>query len=244
MHDVNTRRSRTLSRAALVCALGGVLTLGGSGPLYQLELLPLRGAYAGIAMALALAVTAIVIAMRLIAHGPGGHTRMQQLASGLAVGIAAFTIVVPARAYLRARSAPPLHDITTDLHEPPLFTVLNDVEADAKLTRSPVDDALQRQHYPDITPLMLPVSTDMAFEEVLETMAELDWPVDDGSKDEGRVEATVRSPWFGFRDDIVVRLTAVGDETRVDVRAVSRDGRDDGGRNAAHVREFLAELRR
>jgi uncharacterized protein (DUF1499 family) len=242
MHDVNTGRSRTLARAALICALAGVLTLGASGPLYQLELLPLGAAYAGMAMAIAFALTAGAIAARLVTRRP--PTRTQQLVVGLVLALAAFTIVVPARAHLRARSAPPLHDITTDFHEPPLFTILEDVEAPSRLTRSAADDALQREHYGDIEPLLLPVSTDMAFEEVLETMAELDWPVADGSEDEGRIEATVRSPWFGFRDDIVVRLTAVSDETRVDVRSVSRDGRNDGGRNAAHVREFLAELRR
>jgi uncharacterized protein (DUF1499 family) len=245
MQDVNTaRKPRTLARGALVAALAGLLTLGGSGPLYQLEVLPLGVAYAGVGIAIALAVGAIGTAARLIARHRAAHTRMQQLAAAVALALAAFTIVVPARAYLRARTAPPLHDITTDLHQPPLFTVLDDVEAPAKLTRSAGDDALQRERYPDIAPLVLPVSTDMAFEEVLETMAELDWPVADGSEDEGRVEATVRSPWFGFRDDIVVRLTAVADQTRVDVRAVSRDGRNDGGRNAAHVREFLTELRR
>jgi len=244
MHDVNTQRSPTLARAALVCAVAGLVTLGASGPLYQLELLPLGGAYAGVAIAIALALTALGIAVRLIALRPAAHAGMQPLAGALALAIAAFTIVLPARAHLRARSAPPLHDITTDLHEPPVFTVLNDVEAPSQLTRSALDDALQRERYPDIAPLVLPVPTDMAFEEVLETMTELDWPVADGSKDEGRVEVTVRSPWFGLRDDIVVRLTAVADETRVDVRAVARDGRNDGGRNAEHVRDFLAELRR
>jgi uncharacterized protein (DUF1499 family) len=244
MHDVGTVRSRTRARAALGCAVAGLLTLGASGPLYQLEMVPLGGAYAGVATAIALALAAITIAVWFLARRPGASSPTHQLAAASALLIAAFTIVKPALTYLRDQAAPPLHDITTDLHQPPLFTVLDDVEAPSKLARSPADDALQRAHYPDIAPLVLPVSTDMAFEEVLETMAELDWPVADGSEDDGRIEATVRSPWFGFRDDIVVRLTAVADQTRVDVRAVSRNGQNDGGRNAAHVREFLAELRR
>jgi uncharacterized protein (DUF1499 family) len=244
MHEAGTLRSRTPARAAVGCAIGGLLVLGASGPLYQLDVLPLGGAYLGVAMAIALAITAITIAVWFVARRPRAHHPTQVLAAASALLIATFTIVVPARAYLRARAAPPLHDITTDLHQPPLFTVLDDVEAPSKLTRSPADDALQRERYPDIATLVLPVSTDMAFEEVLETMADLDWPVADGSEHDGRIEATVRTPWFGFRDDIVVRLTAVADQTRVDVRAVSRTGQNDGGRNAAHVREFLAELRR
>ena len=105
-------------------------------------------------------------------------------------------------------------------------------------------DALQVAAYPDIKPIVLPVPTDMAFEEVLETLADLDWAVADGSEEDGIVETTVRSAWFGFKDDIVIRLTAMEGQTRVDVRAVTRDGSNDGGRNADHVREFLAELQR
>ena len=56
---------------------------------------------------------------------------------------------------------------------------------------------------------------------------------------EGRLEATDRTRWFGFRDDVVVRVTAEGTGTRVDVRSVSRVGRSDLGTNARRIRRFL-----
>ena len=59
----------------------------------------------------------------------------------------------------------------------------------------------------------------------------------------GRIEASDRSRWFGFTDDIVVRIAASGSGSRVDVRSSARLGRSDFGVNAARVRAYLAELR-
>jgi uncharacterized protein (DUF1499 family) len=59
----------------------------------------------------------------------------------------------------------------------------------------------------------------------------------------GRLEATARTPWFGFYDDVVVRVRAQGTGSRVDVRSVSRVGRSDVGMNAKRIREFTRRLR-
>jgi len=59
----------------------------------------------------------------------------------------------------------------------------------------------------------------------------------------GRIEATDSTFWFGFIDDVVVRLTPETDGgTRVDVRSVSRVGLGDAGANARRVRNFLFDL--
>jgi uncharacterized protein (DUF1499 family) len=60
---------------------------------------------------------------------------------------------------------------------------------------------------------------------------------------DGRIEASDRSFWFGFTDDIVIRIAASDTGSRVDVRSVSRVGRSDFGVNAARVRAYLAKLR-
>ena len=59
----------------------------------------------------------------------------------------------------------------------------------------------------------------------------------------GRIEASDRSRWFGFTDDIVIRVAAADSGSRVDVRSSSRRGRSDFGVNAARVRAYLAALR-
>ena len=229
-------------RHTIAGAVAAVLILGASGPLYQLELLSLSQAYVGVGLAVALGAVAFVSSLRLLIIR-GRQRQMRSTAAAIGAGaIALFTIVVPMQVLQHDRRAAPVHDITTDFENPPAFDVLLDVEPDTP--RPARADAVQRQSYPDIKPIVLPVTADMAFEEVLETFTELDWPVADGNHDAGVIEGTLRTPWFGFRDDVVVRLTPVGDQTRVDVRSVSRDKTDDGGRNAEHVREFLVELQR
>jgi len=230
-------------RVALGGAIGAILLLGASGPLYQLELLPLAAAYGGVVLAAVIGVGLLLWSLHFLVAAKGGSRH--RLKAVITAGLTTFTIVVPVHDRLRARAAPALHDVTTDLHDPPTFKTLSDVEAPEKLVRSPQTDAVQSRAYPDVRPLTLPVPTDEAFEEVLETFAELDWPVTDGNQDDGLIEGTIRSPWFGFRDDIVVRLAPEADgQTRVDVRSIARDGRNDGGRNAEHVKDFIEELQR
>jgi len=235
-----------LARVALLLAGTAMLVLIGSGPMYQLELASLDAAYAGLGLAAVIGAAALLAGMATVVVSVRVRS-IPHMAFGLTsalLGIAA--VAIPIRARADAAAAAPLHDISTDLRDPPAFKILaSDYdESPATLQRDPATDALQQRAYPDIQPLMLPVGTADAFEEVLETMNEFDWPVADASQREGRVEVTIRSPWFGFRDNLVIRLTAAGNSTRVDVRSVSRDGANDMGRNAEHIREFLAELRK
>jgi uncharacterized protein (DUF1499 family) len=60
---------------------------------------------------------------------------------------------------------------------------------------------------------------------------------------EGRLEATDTTFWFGFKDDVVVRVRPDGTGSRVDVRSLSRVGRSDLGMNARRIRRFLERLR-
>ena len=69
------------------------------------------------------------------------------------------------------------------------------------------------------------------------------WEIVAAVPEEGRLEATDRTRWFGFRDDIVVRVRSDGPGTRVDVRSVSRVGRSDLGTNARRIRGFMDALR-
>ena len=62
--------------------------------------------------------------------------------------------------------------------------------------------------------------------------------------EEGRIEATDTTRFFGFKDDIVVRIRPVNGGARVDVRSKSRVGLGDAGTNAKRVREFLERMRR
>ena len=62
--------------------------------------------------------------------------------------------------------------------------------------------------------------------------------------DQGRIEATDTTLWFGFKDDIVVRVTPLDSASRIDVRSVSRVGKSDVGTNATRIRNYLSKIQR
>jgi uncharacterized protein (DUF1499 family) len=73
---------------------------------------------------------------------------------------------------------------------------------------------------------------------------DLGWTVVAVDSAAGRLEATDRTRWFGFYDDVVVRVApAAGGGSRIDVRSLSRVGGSDVGTNAARVRRVLRALR-
>ena len=103
--------------------------------------------------------------------------------------------------------------------------------------------AAQRAAYPDIETLVLGHPPDRVVELARETAEARGWAIVAVDTDAGRVEATETTSWFGFKDDIVVRVRPATGGARVDVRSVSRVGLGDLGANAARIREFLARLR-
>jgi len=60
--------------------------------------------------------------------------------------------------------------------------------------------------------------------------------------EKGTIEATETTFWFGFKDDVVIRIRPEGAGSRVDVRSKSRVGKSDLGANAARIRRFAAAL--
>src|SRR5204862_6048709 len=94
-----------------------------------------------------------------------------------------------------------------------------------------------------ILPLNLALPPGAAFHRALSAAHEMGWTIVTPGDVAGRIEASDRSRWFGFTDDIVVRITASGSGSRVDVRSSARLGRGGFGVNAARVRDYLATLR-
>ncbi len=159
---------------------------------------------------------------------------------GLLAGMLAFGVQWQMRQ--RAKEVPPIHDITTDTDNPPRFVAAealrrgapNGIEyAGAKIASQ------QKQAYADIVPLALNLAPAEAFARCLEAARSLGWAIDAAVPGEGRIEATDTTPFFGFKDDIVVRITQTAAGSRVDVRSASRVGRSDLGTNARRVRAFL-----
>jgi uncharacterized protein (DUF1499 family) len=162
--------------------------------------------------------------------------------TGFLLGLVA--VVLPYSWQRRIRTAPPLQDVTTDLDNPPAFVAIVPVRADAEvaLERAPLLVTQQREGYPDLAPVTLSLPADRVFNRALDVVQRLGWETVGSDQAAGRIEATDTSAWFGFKDDVVVRVTPWGAGARVDVRSVSRLRRNDGGEGARRIREFLDAL--
>ena len=148
--------------------------------------------------------------------------------------------------YRTAREVPAIHDITTDTENPPGFVAILPLRKDARNPATyggPEVAAQQREAYPAVRPLVLDGTPEQVFPLALRAAREMGWAVVASDPSQGRIEATATTFWFGFKDDVVVRLSSAGGKTRVDVRSVSRVGRSDVGTNARRVRAYLAKLR-
>jgi uncharacterized protein (DUF1499 family) len=166
-------------------------------------------------------------------------------APGVIVGL--LVVSVPSAVVLSARGAPAIHEITTDLDNPPPFVAILPLRASAANPPEyggPEVAEQQRRAYPDIQPLVLHGDRAEAFGLVMNVVRDLGWEVVASDASSGRIEAVDTTFWFGFKDDVVIRITgtAEGEDARVDIRSKSRVGRGDVGTNARRVRELLRRL--
>ena len=144
-----------------------------------------------------------------------------------------------------AQRVPHIHDITTDTENPPRFVSVQPFRKNAENSAEyggPGVAAQQHTAYPDIVPLTLPMPPAQVFERALATARHRGWLIVDANPDEGRIEATATTFWFGFKDDVVIRIVPVPGGSRLDMRSVSRVGVSDVGTNAARIRSYLKEL--
>jgi uncharacterized protein (DUF1499 family) len=163
---------------------------------------------------------------------------------GLVVALAAF--LVPWSARNGARGLPSIHDITTDTRNPPAFVTVAPLRADAPNPVAYPGDSVaaqQQKAYPDLKPLFLALPRHQAFQEAEIAARAMGWEIVEADREEGRIEATDQTFWFGFKDDVVIRVTSEGGVSRVDVRSKSRVGRGDAGANAERIRDYLERLR-
>ena len=158
----------------------------------------------------------------------------------------------PATILVPGMFLPAIHDISTDLANPPRFTAAMFSRPewanalDHPGANSTVAEA-QRRAFPLVEPLLLEMETDEAYALALKTAEQQGWRVSARLEprevgDEGRVEAVATTPIMAFADDIVIRVSAAEGGTLFDVRSVSRFGKSDLGRNAARIQKILLSI--
>ena len=186
--------------------------------------------------------------------------------------LALIAVLIPAlglgyAGYVRAsaQNIPPIHDVSTDLTDPPAFSAAvvaarakvpggNGLDLlTAKLPDNPRFGPLagkavvdvHRQAYGDIKALVTDTPAAEAFQVALDAaQAQPGWVIDRSDQASGAIEAHATSFWYGFTDDIAIRVRSLPDSsgTTIDMRSVSRVGLSDLGANAKRVRGYLASL--
>jgi uncharacterized protein (DUF1499 family) len=192
-----------------------------------------------------LLAAAVSIAGLIVYRRPFSRLRLILSISGLVIGL--LVVGVLWSWWHTAQTVPAIHDITTDTENPPAFVSILPLRKDAPNTADyggPEIAAKQKTAYPDLAPAMLPLPPPPAFEQALRAARDMGWTIINSNPAEGRIEATDTTLWFGFKDDIVIRIVAAGQGSRVDVRSVSRVGRSDVGTNAKRIRRFLERLKK
>lgn len=236
------------SRIAIFCAAAAVVTAA----LHRVSLLQtpvaLTIAYLLVAGAALALLMALVAGLDIWVTGRPGSARVFV---GAIVGLG--ILAVPVAVWAMSLHYPALYDVTTDLAEPPEFTMAKE-ERGAETNPISYDGerfaALQRQDYPDLKSLTIPRATDETYELVLQALHKLKFkptlevPPDDEDDSPGFIEFSEHTQVLGLIDDIVIRVLGSDDDrsARVDVRSASRYGPTDFGRNADHVRTILKEV--
>ena len=246
-----------LSRVAAAVALAGLIAALISGWGYENGHWDLGKAFKMIEYALKGGGAAAAVGLLILVVGFFGSKAGQSgalIALVIGGGVAGFLFLQIAP----AASLPMIHDITTDVQDPPQFVDIVALRADSpntleyigttakanrKATEERLVSELQLEAYPNIKPLMLALSADDAFALAVRVAQEQSWDIvaiDDQAR---RIEATDTTKWFGFKDDIIILVHAEADgQARVDMRSISRVGLSDVGLNAKRIGAYLAEL--
>jgi uncharacterized protein (DUF1499 family) len=239
--------AKTSTKVLLVSALALLVVLL-TGPLgYKFDLVPLEPSLISLLIALVGgALVSIIGFVYLIIALRNEHTGDRNLlVLVIFLGLLPSVFVLPQMS--RAQSVPAIHDITTDTDNPPTFVAVVPLRKGAP---NPVDygteewpaqklGAATMQAYPDLEPLRAEMSVADAIERAETVLLQMGLEIVAKESLEGRLEATATTFWFGFKDDVVIRIVGDGEEAVIDLRSKSRVGQSDIGANADRIREFI-----
>ncbi len=232
-----------LPRLALALALIAAALLLAAGPGTRLALWDFRAGFQLFAWAAftGLAAAASAFVMLLIGQLRRAHGAMLGVALMLGLGVA----FVPWNGMRQAKKVPPIHDISTDTTHPPGFVAILPLRAGAanSATYGGAEVAQQQaKAYPDIRPYVTGDAPSLVYDHALKVAHSMGWQIVASDPASGRIEATATTAWFGFKDDVVIRIEPASGGSRVDMRSVSRVGQSDVGTNASRIRAFMQRL--
>jgi len=240
-------RTSPLAALGVTVVVGGVIAMIASAFGYRQGFWTLPAAYTILRDGVLVTSGGTVIALAGALRTRPGSGRRGFVAAVLATALGAAAAGSVIAQYQVARHAPPIHDITTDPIDPPAFVTLHAARVDAPNGTDyggPDVAAQQQAAFPDIVPARLTAPPAEAFARALAAARAMGWQIASADSAAGRIEATATTTWFGFTDDIVVRVTPAPQGSRIDVRSASRRRQGDAGTNAGLVRQYLQRLTR
>lgn len=212
------------------------------GPLYKYGIVDLGTAFTGFKFGVFAGGAALIMLLLQALF------KRQTLTFGntlVTVMFSAIAIIMPLSMLSKAKSVPLIHDVSTDLKNPPEFVAIVPLRADAP---NPVEYAgeetaeQQRTAYPELQTLIYTQSKSELMETTEQSVDNLGWELVNTDPSAGIIEATDTTTWFGFKDDVVIRVIDNGNERLVDIRSKSRIGGSDLGKNAERIHDFIDEL--
>jgi uncharacterized protein (DUF1499 family) len=224
----------------LIAGILALILLLVSGPLYQAEILGLMNAFLAMRIALIVGAVALVLALIQVIFM---RKSISWPVTGVAVLCAAVAIFMPLSMMNKAKSVPPIHDITTDLVNPPRFMAILALRADAPNPAAYQGEEIasqQRVAYPELETQKYPQTTEQVFDAALVAVKSMGLEVVTSDKSLGLIEAYDTTTWFGFVDDVVIRIQNSEQMTILDARSKSRVGMSDIGKNAERLNTLIA----
>jgi len=245
----STRLPRMLRGAV---ALAVIATIGAalSGFGYRLGLWPVTVGFAILFASAFLAALAVILGVAVLAIAVRAQGLRHAATAVIAIVIGAAIAALPVSYFEKAKSVPRIHDVTTDTENPPEFLALAPVRAASPngiAYGGPEIAALQKSGYPDIAPAKFQNPPDQVFAAAMAVVQDKGMEVAASNPPSptqpGLIEATTTSFWFGFKDDIAIRISETPDGgSRLDIRSASRVGLSDIGANAHRIRAFLRSV--
>jgi len=212
------------------------------GPLYKFGIVELSTAFAGFKFGVYAGGAALVL---LIVQALFMRKTLTLSSGVIALVFSVVAIAMPLNMMNKAEGVPAIHDISTDLVNPPKFVAIAPLRANAS---NPVEyageeiAAQQRKAYPELVTLSFAQSKADLMTASEQAVKNLGFAVVSANTATGIVEATDTTTWFGFKDDVVIRIKDEGSQRFVDIRSKSRVGRSDLGKNAERIHSIINEL--
>ena len=237
MQVESTKIGRTLKWAAIF----SILLLPIAVVCYRLNFYDFSDASKVLTLSLFLSAIIFLFALLLsIVHRKSNPSNSKLAAH--AWGLSLMPLIFFGSQIIVVKSVPMIHNISTDVNDPPEFfkvIELRGVNSNPHEYDQASLASIQREAYPNITTLFVDDSIDKAFKKANQVVALLEWDIVSRDVVKGVVEATETSGIWQFKDDVVIRIKVSGDQTKIDLRSVSRVGRSDLGANAKRIEKFL-----